>query len=51
LKIIILFNNKSKVDIWVFKTAKFEAFNYYRDKRTEVDRFEVADANELEIIA
>ncbi len=42
-------NDKSKIDIWVFKTAKFEAFNYYRGKRTKVDQFEVADANELEI--
>ena len=42
-------NDKSKIDIWVFKTAKFEAFNYYRGKKTKVDQFEVADANELEI--
>jgi RNA polymerase sigma-70 factor (ECF subfamily) len=42
-------NDKNKIDIWVFKTAKFEAFNYYRGKKTKVDQFKVADTDELEI--
>ena len=44
-----LIRDKSKVDVWVFKTAKFEAFNYYRGKATKVDQFGVADTDELEL--
>lgn len=41
--------DKARIDIWVFKVAKNEAFNYYRGKRTKVDQFMVEDADELEI--
>ena len=41
--------DKSKTDIWVFKTAKFEVFNFYRGKRVRVDQFGVEDSDELEI--
>ena len=39
--------DKSKIDIWVFKVAKNEAFNYYRGKKTKVDQFMVEDTDEL----
>jgi RNA polymerase sigma-70 factor, ECF subfamily len=43
--------DKSKTDIWVFKTAKFEVFNFYRGKSVKVDQFGVKDSDELEIIS
>jgi RNA polymerase sigma factor (sigma-70 family) len=43
--------DKSKTDIWVFKTAKFEVFNFYRGKSVKVDQFGVEDSDELEIIS
>jgi RNA polymerase sigma-70 factor (ECF subfamily) len=41
--------DKSKTDIWVFKTAKFEVFNFYRGKSVKVDQFGVEDSDEIEI--
>ena len=41
--------DKSKTDIWVFKTAKFEVFNFYRGKSVRVDQFGVEDSDALEI--
>jgi RNA polymerase sigma factor (sigma-70 family) len=43
--------DKSKTDIWVFKTAKFEVFNFYRGKSVKVDQFGVEDSDELENIS
>jgi RNA polymerase sigma-70 factor, ECF subfamily len=43
--------DKSKTDIWVFKTAKFEVFNFYRGKSVKVDQFGVEDSDELDIIS
>lgn len=43
--------DKSKVDIWVFKVAKNEAYNFYRGKRARVDQFDVADSDEIDIQA
>ena len=42
-------NDRSKIDIWVFKVAKFEVFNYYRSKGSKVDQFGVEDAEEIEL--
>ena len=42
-------NDRSKIDIWVFKVAKFEVFNFYRSKSAKVDQFGVEDINDLEL--
>lgn len=41
--------DKNKIDIWVFKTAKNEAFNFYRGKAIRVDQFGVEDTDGLEL--
>jgi len=41
--------NKDKIDIWVFKTAKFEVYNFYRGKKTKADQFGVSDIENVEI--
>ena len=41
-------SDRSKIDIWVFKVAKFEVFNYYRSKSSKVDQFGVEDTDEIE---
>jgi len=41
--------DKDKVDIWVFKTAKFEVYNFYRGKKTKVDQFGVSDIEDVEV--
>lgn len=43
--------DKSKIDIWVFKVAKNEAYNFYRGKSTRVDQFDVADSDEIDVQA
>ena len=42
-------NDRSKIDIWVFKVAKFEVFNFYRGKSTKVDQFGVEDTDDIEL--
>jgi RNA polymerase sigma-70 factor (ECF subfamily) len=42
-------NDRSKIDIWVFKVAKFEVFNFYRGKSARVDQFGVEDTDEIEL--
>lgn len=42
-------NDRSKIDIWIFKVAKFEVFNYYRGKSARIDQFEVEDTDEIEL--
>lgn len=41
--------NKDRIEIWLFKTAKNEAFNFYREKNSHVDEFDVEDSDEIEI--
>ena len=43
-------HDKSKIDIWVFKTAKYEVYNFYRGKATKVDQFGVSDIEDLTIL-
>ena len=42
-------NDRSKIDIWVFKVAKFEVFNFYRGKSIKVDQFGVEDTDDIEL--
>jgi RNA polymerase sigma factor (sigma-70 family) len=41
--------DRSKIDVWVFKVAKFEVFNFYRSKHIKVDQFEVEDSDDIEL--
>lgn len=41
--------DKNKIDIWVFKTAKNEVFNFYRGKTIKIDQFGVEDTADLEL--
>ena len=42
-------NDRSKIDIWVFKVAKYEVFNFYRGKSAKVDQFGVEDTDNIEL--
>ncbi len=41
--------SKDSIECWLFKTARNEAFNFYRKKNTHPDEFDVEDADEIEI--
>ncbi|OGU59210.1 MAG: hypothetical protein A2V66_11325 [Ignavibacteria bacterium RBG_13_36_8] len=41
--------NKDSILYWLFRTTRNEIYSFYRSKSIKVDRFNVADTDEIEI--
>ena len=43
--------NSERVEVWLFTTTRNAIFTFFRNRKTHVDQFGVADADEMEIKA